>query len=98
MRRVLCRLLAVGGGLVLLADNAAAQRADWTGSYAGINIGYAAGDSQAREINGPREYIADFQARPAACLSAGKGNSRASWRVSNWRRDTSTSARRFSVT
>jgi outer membrane immunogenic protein len=61
MRRVLCRLLAVGGGLVLLADNAAAQRADWTGSYAGINIGYAAGDSQAREINGPREYIADFQ-------------------------------------
>jgi len=61
MRTAIYNLLAVGAGMVLLAGSAAAQGPDWTGSYAGISIGYASGDSQAREINGPREYIADFQ-------------------------------------
>ena len=32
----------------------------WTGAYAGLNGGYATGDSDAQEINGPRNFIADF--------------------------------------
>jgi outer membrane immunogenic protein len=32
----------------------------WTGIYAGLSAGYGAGDSEAQEINGPRNYIADF--------------------------------------
>jgi outer membrane immunogenic protein len=61
MRRAICRLLAAGAGMVLLAGSAAAQGPGWSGPYAGFNVGYAGGDSQAREIDGPREFIADFQ-------------------------------------
>jgi outer membrane immunogenic protein len=34
-----------------------ATAADWSGPYAGIGLGYAAADDEAREINGPRVYI-----------------------------------------
>ena len=61
MRVAICRLLAAGTGMLLLVGSVAAQGPGWTGPYAGFSVGYASGDSQAREINGPREYIADFQ-------------------------------------
>jgi outer membrane immunogenic protein len=61
MRLAICRLLGAGTGMLMLAGGAAAQGPDWSGPYAGFSIGYAAGDSQAREINGPREFIAEFQ-------------------------------------
>lgn len=32
----------------------------WNGLYAGVGAGYASGDSDAQEINGPRNYIANF--------------------------------------
>ena len=62
MRLAICRLLGAGTSMLMLAGSAAAQ---------GVPIGAArmpgsasamrAGDSQAREINGPREFIAEFQ-------------------------------------
>jgi outer membrane immunogenic protein len=39
---------------------------EWSGAYAGVAVGYAAGDDQAQEINGPRDYIADFGGAAAA--------------------------------
>ena len=32
----------------------------WSGAYVGAHLGYGTGDDDAREINGPRNYIADF--------------------------------------
>jgi len=37
-----------------------AAAGDWSGPYAGVSLGYAAGDDEAQEINGPRTYIPDF--------------------------------------
>lgn len=32
----------------------------WSGVYLGVHAGYAAGDDEAQEINGARNYIAEF--------------------------------------
>lgn len=37
-----------------------ASAGDWSGGYAGFSAGYATGDDEAQEINGPRNYIASF--------------------------------------
>jgi len=47
-------------GSLILAAPTAALAADWTGAYAGVSLGYAAGDDEAQEINGPRTYIPEF--------------------------------------
>jgi opacity protein-like surface antigen len=44
----------------LLLSLSPASAGEWTGPYAGVSLGYAAGDDEAQEVNGPRNYIADF--------------------------------------
>lgn len=37
-----------------------ASAADWSGAYGGVSLGYATGDDEAQEINGPRNYLTEF--------------------------------------
>lgn len=67
MRRSSFFIAAVMSGLSLpvqAADLGARQQGVtppiWSGVYAGVSAGYATGDDDAAEINGPRNYIADF--------------------------------------
>jgi len=46
--------------LILVSLPVAASAADWTGAYAGVSLGYGAGDDEAQEINGSRAYIPEF--------------------------------------
>jgi opacity protein-like surface antigen len=46
--------------LIVSVTPIAASAADWSGAYAGVSLGYGAGDDEAQEINGPRTYIAEF--------------------------------------
>jgi outer membrane immunogenic protein len=50
----------------------------WSGVYLGANLGYAAGDDEAREINGPRNYIANFDGVVGG-ISIGWQRQRQSW-------------------
>jgi opacity protein-like surface antigen len=56
----MCGCLAPACAALLLGAPVPAEAADWTGAYAGISLGYAAGDDQADEINGPRTFITNF--------------------------------------
>lgn len=47
-------------GAVLILGCHPAEAGGWSGAYAGFSAGYASGDDQAQEINGARNYIADF--------------------------------------
>jgi outer membrane immunogenic protein len=75
MRRICCGLVT----LVAVALVPPLQAADlsggppppapiWTGAYVGMNLGYAAGDDEAREINGARNYIADLNGASAGIV------------------------------
>jgi outer membrane immunogenic protein len=55
--RVTCAALVAA---CLVAAPRPATAGDWTGPYAGLSVGYAAGDDEAQEINGVRTYIPDF--------------------------------------
>jgi opacity protein-like surface antigen len=54
------------GGLIAFTLSIPAQAGGWSGAYAGVATGYATGDDEAQEINGPRNYIADFGGVAAA--------------------------------
>ena len=54
------------GGLLALTFSNPARAEGCSGAYAGIATGYATGDDEAQEINGPRNYIADFGGVTAA--------------------------------
>jgi outer membrane immunogenic protein len=64
--RLIGKLECILGTLLALPFSGPARADDWSGPYAGVAAGYATGDDEAQEINGPRNYIADFGGVAAA--------------------------------
>lgn len=49
-----------GPSVASMKDDPPNSPSIWAGPYYGIGIGYGGGDSEAREINGPRNFITSF--------------------------------------